>query len=325
MPAPVPEKHTAPTSAPGKVRIPRRDVHGVLLLDKPVGMTSNQALQAVKRLFQARKAGHTGSLDPLASGLLPLCFGEATKMSAFLLDADKEYAATCRLGVRTRTADAEGEVIETRPVPALTPARIETGLAGFRGGIQQIPPMYSALKHRGQRLYDLARDGIEVPRAARPVTIHELKLVAMTQDSLELKVRCSKGTYVRTLVEDIAAALGSVAHVHALRRSAVGPYGVRLPMHPLDALRARAAESAPLDGLLLPVDSAVAHWPAVSLGSDAAWYFLKGQAVMAPGVPTAGWVRTYAEGRFLGLAEVLDDGRVTPRRLVNPGGKSVGC
>ena len=166
MPAPVPGNPAAPASAPGKVRIPRRDVHGVLLLDKPVGMTSNQALQAVKRLFQARKAGHTGSLDPLASGLLPLCFGEATKMSAFLLDADKEYAVTCRLGVRTRTADAEGEVIEIRPVPALTAARIEAALAGFRGGIQQIPPMYSALKQRGQRLYDLARDGIEVPRAA---------------------------------------------------------------------------------------------------------------------------------------------------------------
>ncbi|MGH8399264.1 MAG: tRNA pseudouridine(55) synthase TruB, partial [Gammaproteobacteria bacterium] len=172
-------------------------------------MTSNQALQVVKRLFRARKAGHTGSLDPLASGLLPLCFGEATKVSAYLLDADKEYRVTCALGARTATADAEGAVLEHCAVPVFTSSQIEKTLALFRGEIQQIPPMYSALKHNGERLYDLAREGIEVPRAPRAVRIHELQLLAFTPTSLELAVRCSKGTYIRTLVEDIAQALGT--------------------------------------------------------------------------------------------------------------------
>ncbi|MGH8414027.1 MAG: tRNA pseudouridine(55) synthase TruB, partial [Gammaproteobacteria bacterium] len=299
---------------------PKRDVHGVLLLDKPTGMTSNQALQAVKRLFRARKAGHTGSLDPLASGLLSLCFGEATKVSAFLLDADKEYQVTCALGARTATADAEGVVLERRAIPALTPAQIKKVLAHFRGEIQQIPPMYSALKHKGERLYDLARDGIEVPRAPRTVRIHELQLLASTPTSLELKVRCSKGTYIRTLVEDVAQALGTCGHVSVLRRLSVGPYGDAFPMHDLAKLQQlAAAHPEALDSLLLPVDSAVSHWPEIDLGADAAWYFLRGQAVLVPGAPTIGWLRAYADRRFLGLAEVLADGRVTPRRLMNLG------
>ncbi|HVC38306.1 MAG TPA: tRNA pseudouridine(55) synthase TruB [Gammaproteobacteria bacterium] len=291
-------------------------MHGVLLLDKPVGMTSNQALQTAKRLFNARKAGHTGSLDPLASGLLPLCFGEATKVSAFLLDADKKYAVKCKLGIRTTTADAEGEVLETCMLPALTRARIEQVFAQFHGMITQIPPMYSALKYRGQRLYDLAREGIEVPRAPRPVTIRTLELMAYSQDSLEFKVHCSKGTYIRTLVEDLARALGSCGHVSVLRRLTVGPYD---SMHSLEELQQQAELGhVALDSLLLPVDSAVAHWPQVNLGMDAVWYFMRGQAVMVPGAPTAGWLRAYGDGRFLGLAEVLPDGRVTPRRLMNP-------
>lgn len=295
-----------------------RDVHGVLLLDKPVGMTSNQALQHARRLFQARKAGHTGSLDPLASGLLPLCFGEATKVSSFLLDSDKLYAVKARLGVRTRTGDAEGEVVETCSVPELTDAVIERALSGFRGEIEQIPPMYSALKHQGQRLYDLAREGLEVERAPRTVHIRELVLINFQADTLELTVRCSKGTYIRTLVEDIAAALGSCGHVIALRRLAVGPYGGvnGLPMYPLADLRGLAAEPARLDALLLPVDSALGHWPAAHLGSDAAWYFGRGQAVVVPGAPTSGWLRVYDGERFLGLGEVIPDGRVTPRRLI---------
>lgn len=302
------------------MRPPRRDVHGVLLLDKPVGYTSNQALQAVKRLFNAKKAGHTGSLDPLASGLLPLCFGEATKVSSFLLDADKLYVATCALGVRTTTADAEGEIVERRPVPPLTAARIEQALANFRGDIQQVPPMYSALRHQGQRLYDLAREGIEVPRAPRGVHIYALTVQSFDADSLTLEVRCSKGTYIRTLVEDIAQALGTVAHVTALRRLAVGAYGLDLPMHTLGSLQARAAEAASdLDALLLSPDSALRDWPAVQAGRDAAWYFARGQAVMVPGTPGSGWVRVYGTDRFLGLGEVLDDGRVTPRRLLNTG------
>ncbi|HEX5340608.1 MAG TPA: tRNA pseudouridine(55) synthase TruB [Gammaproteobacteria bacterium] len=301
----------------GQRRREYRDVHGVLLLDKPVGMTSNQALQHVRRLFNARKAGHTGSLDPLASGLLPLCFGEATKVSSYLLDSDKFYAVTCRLGVRTRTGDAEGEVVETCAVPKLSVVIIERALSGFRGEIQQIPPMYSALKHQGQRLYDLAREGVEVERAPRTVSIHDLTLIRHDADNLELTVRCSKGTYVRTLVEDIAVALGTCAHVIALRRLAVGPYGGDgLPMYPLDELRALAVEPAGLDARLLPVDSALSHWPAVRLGSDAAWYFGRGQAVVVPGAPTTGWLRIYDAERFMGLGEVIPDGRITPRRLI---------
>ncbi len=305
-------------SAP-RARLPRRDVHGVLLLDKPIGLTSNDALQKAKRLFAANKAGHTGSLDPLASGMLPLCFGEATKVSAFLLDADKSYTVTCLLGARTATADAEGEVVERRPVPALSAAGIEKVLAGFRGEILQVPPMYSALRHQGQRLYDLAREGVDVPREPRPVTIHELRLTAWSADSLSLEVRCSKGTYIRTLVEDLAQALGTVGHVTLLRRLAVGPFGPDAVMHGLQALEAALAAggSAALDGLLLPVDHAVRHWPMASLSGDSAWYFARGQAVFVPGAPSSGRLRVYGDGRFLGMGEIQSDGRLAPRRLMN--------
>ena len=300
------------------VRPPRRDVHGVLLLDKPVGLTSNDALQKAKRLFTAKKAGHTGSLDPLASGMLPLCFGEGTKVSGFLLDADKYYAVTCKLGERTATADAEGVVIETKPVPRLDAASVGRALEGFRGEIQQVPPMYSALRHQGQRLYDLAREGIEVPREPRPVTIHELVLKAHAADSLSLEVRCSKGTYIRTLVEDLAEALGTCAHVTVLRRLAVGPFGLGSTMHTLTDLERVAQEGpAALDALLLPVDSAVAHWPKAELAGDAAWYFTKGQPVFVPGAPTAGRLRVYAAQRFLGVGEIISDGRLAPKRLLN--------
>lgn len=298
-------------------KIPRRDVHGIVLLDKPGRMTSNQALQAVKRLFNAKKAGHTGSLDPLASGLLPVCLGEATKVSAFLLDADKEYVVTGALGVRTATGDAEGAVVEKRKVPELREAQIRQTLARFSGEILQTPPMYSALKHQGQRLYDLARDGIEVPRKPRAVHIRELDLLSFDHASLSLRVRCSKGMYVRTLVEDIAAALGTCAYVAALRRLAVGPYGRSIPMHSLDELRTRAATaSETLAELLLPIDSAVAEWPEARLATDAEWYFCRGQAVMTGRVLTPGPVRVYGVNRLLGLGESLPDGRIAPRRLL---------
>lgn len=296
-----------------------RPVNGILLLDKPVGMTSNAALQVVKRLFGARKAGHTGSLDPLATGLLPICLGEATKVSAYLLDADKRYWVRIRLGVTTATGDADGEVLETRPVAAVDAARLEQVLAGMRGESDQVPPMYSALRHQGQRLYQLAREGIEVERAPRRITLYALEALAIEGDEIELAVHCSKGTYVRTLAEDIGAALGCGAHVIGLRRTGVGPYS-EAGMLTLDALRdeAEVAGAQALDRHLLPIVSALAHWPQVRLSADAAYYLRQGQAVVVPRAPTSGWLCLFADdGAFIGVGQVQDDGRVAPRRLFN--------
>lgn len=295
----------------------RRHVHGVLLLDKPIGLTSNRALQVAKRLFNARKAGHTGSLDPLASGLLPICFGEATKFSGFLLDADKRYWVRMKLGQTTTTGDADGEVIATQPVPALDRATLEAVMKTFTGEIEQIPPMYSALRHEGKRLYELARQGEEVERKPRAVTIHALELLHVQDVEVEFAVHCSKGTYVRTLVEDIGAKLGCGAHVSALRRTGVGPYPDDR-MVTLDQIRERAEEGdAALDEWLLPIESSVGQWPEVRLSPDAAFYLKQGQPVVVPHAPTDGWVRIYAPGQqFLGVGEVLDDGRIGPRRLL---------
>lgn len=298
-----------------------RPVDGVLLLDKPLGLSSNRALQEVKRLFGAAKAGHTGSLDPLATGLLPICFGNATKMSAFLLDADKHYRVTGRLGVRTDTADAEGAVTEQQPVPVLDAPTVEQVLRRFTGDIEQVPPMYSALKKDGKRLYELAREGREIEREARRIRIFSLELLALESDTISLDVRCSKGTYIRTLIEDIAVALGTVAHVIELRRLGVGPYEKR-PMYTLDELMEirDGGGHAALDERLLPVDSAVVDWPLVRLDADSAHYVLRGQAVQVPRAPTEGRVRLYAEGDgFLGIGEVADDGRIAPKRLVSTG------
>ncbi len=298
-----------------------RSVDGILLLDKPSGMTSNAALQAVKQLYAARKAGHTGSLDPLATGLLPVCLGEATKISGFLLDADKRYRVQCRLGVRTSTADAEGEVLASNPVTNVDVARFEAVLERFRGEIEQVPPMYSALKHKGERLYNLARQGVEVEREPRTVTIYELRLLALDDEQAELLVHCSKGTYVRTLVEDIGAALGCGAHVSALRRLGVGPFDDSA-LHELSSLEALFSEGGyvALDRLLLPVEAGLAQWPDVRLSVDAAFYLRQGQPVLVPQAPTSGWVRLYeADNRFLGMGEILDDGRVAPRRLMSRG------
>ena len=294
-----------------------RPVTGILLLDKPIGMTSNAALQLVKRLFRARKAGHTGSLDPLASGLLPICLGEATKVSAYLLDADKHYQVRVRLGVTTTTGDADGEVLETREVAPFDDAGLEAVLVGLRGEIEQVPPMYSALRHKGQRLYQLAREGIEVERAPRRITIHSLVARIVAADELELVVHCSKGTYVRTLAEEIGAGLGCGAHVIALRRTGVGPYD-ESGLLSLDALRdeAEAEGHEALDRHLLPVVSALAHWPQLRLSGDAAYYLRQGQAVMVPKAPTSGWLCLFSEdGGFIGVGQVQDDGRVAPRRL----------
>jgi tRNA pseudouridine55 synthase len=295
-----------------------RPVNGILLLDKPMGATSNAALQQVKRLFQARKAGHTGSLDPLATGVLPICLGEATKASAFLLDADKRYRVVCKLGETTSTQDAEGEILQTRPVGDYSLAELEVVLDRFRGPQEQVPPMFSAVKHEGQRLYKLARQGIEVERKARSIVIHELSLLSWESPSLEIEVHCSKGTYVRTLAEDIGEALGCGAHVTGLRRTAVGPYGDDT-LVTIEQLEALSGEGffARLDALLLPMESALAQWPGVRLTGDAAFYLRQGQPVLVPKAPTSGWVRLYeGESTFLGMGEILDDGRVAPRRLM---------
>jgi tRNA pseudouridine55 synthase len=296
-----------------------RRVDGILLLDKPAGLTSNAALQKVKRLYRARKAGHTGSLDPLASGLLPICLGEATKVSGFLLDADKHYWVSCRLGVRTTTADAEGEVLARRSVEAVTEQRLLEVMAGFSGAIEQIPPMYSAVKHQGQRLYALARRGVEVEREPRRITIHAMELLDFRLPLVEIGVHCSKGTYIRTLVEDIGEALGCGAHVADLRRFGVGPYNASgmITLEALGECRAREGEAG-LDGLLLPMESGLSQWPDVRLSGDAAFYLRQGQPVLVPHAPTAGLVRLYeGQRRFLGVGEILDDGRVAPRRLLH--------
>lgn len=293
-----------------------RPVNGVLPLDKPEGLSSNQALQAAKKLLNARKAGHTGSLDPLATGVLPLCFGEATKISAYLLDSDKTYEFTCSLGRSTTTGDAEGDTLEQAPIPELDAAEIETALEGLRGEIEQVPPMHSAVKHKGERLYRLARQGIEVEREPRRVRISELELLEQSSEALRLRVVCSKGTYIRVLAADIAQALGTEGHVTALRRTRAGPFRSD-ELVSLEAVETAVAEQGSADSLLQPVDAGLRDWPWVSLGGDASWYFRQGQAVLAPEGPVSGLVRVYQEDtRFLGLGEMLDDGRVEPRRLM---------
>lgn len=301
-----------------KRRAKGRDVSGILLLDKPAGITSNAALQRVKRLFCANKAGHTGSLDPIATGLLPICLGEATKVSAYLLDADKGYRVTVRLGRKTTTGDTEGEVIETRPVSALTRPAVEPVLAGFVGEIEQVPPMYSALKQDGRPLYELARQGLEVERRPRRVTIHSIDLLELRQDEMDLEVVCSKGTYIRTLAEDIGEQLGCGGYVQTLRRTLTGCFELSRAVT-LDEL-ARVRDAAPaeaLDRYLLPMDSALQAWPGVRLTRDMAYYLRHGQAVLVPRAPTAGLVRLYgSEQEFLGIGHILDDGRVAPKRLL---------
>lgn len=288
-------------------------VDGVLLLDKPQGMTSNAALQSAKRLLDAAKAGHTGTLDPLATGLLPLCFGEATKFSGYLLDADKAYTARLKLGVRTSTGDAEGETLEVRPV-AVDERALEDAVARFRGAIEQVPPMHSALKRDGRPLYEYARAGVEVEREARRVTIHSLAWRDLANDEVTIEVACSKGTYVRVLAEDIGATLGCGAHLTALRRTAIGPFRVADAVT-LDVLADLAPEAR--RGVLRSIDSLIQGLPEVGVALALADAFRQGRPV--PGVARPGMpVRVYAEGRFLGVAEALPDGRLQPRRVVVP-------
>jgi len=295
----------------------RRAVSGIILLDKPRGFTSNAALQKVRWLLNAEKAGHTGSLDPLATGVLPLCFGEATKFSQYLLDADKAYETVAQLGVTTTTADAEGEVIERKPVN-VSQAQLEAILPQFRGDLQQIPPMYSALKRDGQPLYKLARAGEVVEREPRSVTIARLDLLSLDADRARLAVSCSKGTYIRTLVEDIGYELGCGAHVAELRRTQAGPFDLSrtVTLEALEQAHASGGAEA-LDTFLLPVDSGLEHWPLVQLSEHSAFYWLHGQPVRAPQAPQFGMMRVQDHtGRFIGIGEMSDDGRIAPRRLI---------
>jgi tRNA pseudouridine55 synthase len=293
----------------------RRD--GFILLDKPAGMSSNQALQRVKRLVRAARAGHTGSLDPLATGLLPICLGRATRLSQFLLDARKGYVVTGRLGQRTATGDAEGDVVETG-ADQVSEAALRSALDGFRGDIEQIPPMYSALKRDGQRLYRLARAGLDVERRPRPITIHALELLGMAGPDFTLAVECSKGTYIRTLVEDIAARLGTCAYVVSLRRTMVWPF-MRPRLWSLDDLEGLAAAGdESLASAILPPDSALDKLPALDVSAAAGDALLKGQKLLWNGPP--GIHRVYAPWGFLGIAERSDDGLLSPRRMFPPDG-----
>jgi len=300
-----------------QVKRKRRSISGILILDKPAGVSSNGALQKVRWLLNSDKGGHTGSLDPLATGVLPLCFGEATKFSRYLLDADKAYEAEVRLGQTTNTGDAEGEVLETRPVN-ISLEQAEAVLPQFRGDIMQVPPMYSALKQDGQPLYKLARAGEVVERKARSIHIAALELLSLEGDLLRLRVSCSKGTYIRTLAEDIGRELGCGAHVAGLRRIAAGPFDLSRAVT-LDELIALHDEqgSEALDRYLLPCDAGLLDWPQVTLTEHTTYYWQNGQPVRAPGAPVSGMVRVYShQQEFIGVAEIDEDGLVAPRRLI---------
>ncbi len=294
-------------------KLPRRKVDGVLLLDKPTGPTSNTALQKARRLLNAAKAGHTGTLDPLATGLLPICFGEATKFAGGLLTAGKRYAATVRLGVRTDTADAEGEVLETRPV-SVSRKQVEEVLARFRGDILQVPPMHSALKRDGRPLYEYARKGIEFERTPRSVTIYSLDLCSFDGDRFNFEVDCSKGTYVRTLAQDIGEELGCGGHLSALRRTRIGNLSLDEAIT-LEALESLTPEAR--GALLQPADVLLENLPRIDLDMATAQRFCQGQAVSVGTGALSGQLRVYAAGgRFLGLGCVASDDRVAPVRLV---------
>ena len=292
-----------------------RDIDGVFLLDKLQGMSSNDIMQKVKRLFQANKAGHTGALDPLATGMLPICLGEATKFSQFLLDADKRYVVTAKLGERTDTSDAEGQVVETRPVNVET-SQILTALEQFRGDILQVPTMFSALKHNGKPLYEYARAGITVERGARPITIFELNFIEYQAPFLTLEVHCSKGTYIRTLVDDLGEVLGCGAHVTVLRRTAVADYPAE-KMMTWDALQA-LAEQGDLDQHLLPIDTAVSKLPALKLNAEQSKGIGFGQRVKFTNeAKLRGQVRLFSDKNiFLGVALIDDNNVIRPQRLI---------
>lgn len=301
-----------------------RDVNGILVIDKPQGLTSNGVLQQVKRLYGAAKAGHTGALDPLATGVLPLCFGEATKFSQTMLDSDKAYIATARLGERTETGDSEGSVVENRPVPeGLSADILEPLLDRFRGDIQQVPSMYSALKHKGRPLYEYARQGIEIERPARPVTIYSLELLAIRDNEMDVAVKCTKGTYIRSLVEDIGEVIGCGAHVIALRRTLAAGFTLA-DAHDVPGMEAMRERDESLDSLLVAPDAALSMFPEHRLSGPVLVSILNGQAVRIDAQLEQGYVRVYGNQDFVGLAEAFPDSEGTqlvPKRLVKTDGR----
>lgn len=306
-----------------------RPINGVLLLDKPYEMSSNHALQAVKRIYFAQKAGHTGALDPLATGMLPICLGEGTKFSQFLLDTDKTYQVTAKLGVRTTTSDADGEIVSEKAVNVSDEQLIEA-LDGFRGTTKQVPSMYSALKYQGQPLYKYAREGIEVPREARDITVFSLETLRFEHDEVDIIIHVSKGTYIRTIVDDLGEILGCGAHVADLRRLAVGSYPIEkmVTLAQLETLLEKAKEedispSELLDPLLLPMQSAVVGLPAVYIDDMSANFLRHGNPVQAYNAPIDGNVQVYIgdnendeSKEFIGVGIMNDDGQVAPKRIV---------
>lgn len=306
-----------------------RAINGILLLDKPYEMSSNHALQAAKRVYFANKAGHTGALDPLATGMLPICFGEATKFSQFLLDTDKVYQVTAKLGIRTTTSDADGEIVAEKPVD-VSDSQLAPALDKFRGTSKQVPSMYSALKYQGQPLYKYAREGIEVPREARDITVFRLDLLRFEGDEVELEIHCSKGTYIRTIVDDLGELLGCGAHVAELRRVAVGSYPAdkMVTLEQVENLLEQAKEqdispSELLDPLLLPMHTAVDGIPAVYIDEASASYLRHGNPVQVSGAPVDGLVQVHigdeaqsSDSEFIGIGQMNDDGLVAPKRIV---------
>ncbi|MGX5174989.1 tRNA pseudouridine(55) synthase TruB [Aliikangiella sp. IMCC44653] len=292
-----------------------RSIHGVLLLDKPKDISSNKALQKVKHLFFAQKAGHTGALDPLATGMLPICLGEATKFSQFLLDSDKGYRVVGKLGERTDTSDSTGEIVETHPVN-VTKKQLLKAIETFRGDIKQVPSMFSALKFQGQPLYKYARQGIEIEREARDITVYEIDLLRFENDEVELQIECSKGTYIRTIIDDLGQLLGCGAHVTLLHRSFVADYPVEA-MVSLQQLEQEREQGLSLDSHLLPMDSPVSHLPSAILDADSTHYFCHGHSVVYPDLEQGDYIRVYDEDeQFLGLAEVDTELMLAPKRLV---------
>jgi len=296
------------------------DVDGILLLDKPLGRSSNNALQKVRYLFQAKKAGHTGSLDPLATGVLPICFGQASKVTPYLLDADKSYRCTAQLGITTTTGDKEGEVLQEREVTLFSEDDVEAVLETFRGPIQQIPPMYSALKHNGQPLYKLARQGIDIKRKPRDVTIHELVLIEKTEDTITLDVRCSKGTYIRTLAQDIGEALGFGAHLSMLRRTHVSPFNCD-KLYTVEDIE-KLAEEGKLEEALLPIDTALQELPSLNLSEEETKLLRNGIKVKKADTPDSDMIRLYNQNHtFIGIGRQSknenDEIQIAPRRMMN--------